>query len=183
MNKKKVSPRETIMLVFLLVLVIGVAYYMGFYTPLQQELSALASQASTTDSQIASATSRLTSMNAMQEELDAIHAMPEDEVTEIAPYDNKEVVLNLLNGILANTEYSLNFSEPAIQENGTVRRNVSMSYSCDTYEAAKQILENLANCQWRCLISNLSVSGSGDVMDGPVSVSATITFFESTNLR
>ena len=46
----------------------------------------------------------------MQAELDEIFARPADEITEIAPYDNKEVVLNQLNGILqASEQYSGGF--------------------------------------------------------------------------
>ena len=119
----------------------------------------------------------------MQAELDEICARPKNEVTEIAPYDNKEVVFNQLNGILQQSlQYSLNFSEPSIQDNGTVRRNVVMNFSCADFASAKAIINDLTNSQWRCLVSNLSISGSGDVMDGGVQVNATITFFESTKL-
>jgi hypothetical protein len=58
-----------------------------------------------------------------------------------------------------------------------------MSFSCPDYASAKSILEALNDSHWRCLISNLSVSGGGNVMDGPVQISASITFFESTNLQ
>lgn len=184
MKKGKLSARELIMVVFLLVLVIGVAYYVGFYTPLQEELATISRQCLEIDSQIASSTSKIAAMDAMQAELDEIFARPAEEITEIAPYDNKEVVLNQLNGILRRSEeYSLNFAEPSIQEDGTVRRNVVMNFSCADYASAKTIIQNLTDSQWRCLVSNLSISGSGDVMDGPVQVNATITFFESSKLH
>ena len=47
MKKSKLSLRETVMLLFLVVLLIGVGYYMGFYTPLQNEMASIAVQ--TTD--------------------------------------------------------------------------------------------------------------------------------------
>ena len=184
MKKKKISARETIMLVLLVVLVVGASYYMGFYTPLQQELSNLEEEAASVDSLITASSSKVAAMNTMQAELDAILAKPEDEITEIAPYDNKEVVFNQLNGILQLSDnYNLSFSDPSIQSDGTVRRNVSMSFSCPNYTSAKDILKALNDSHWRCLISNLSMTGGGDIMDGPVQVSATITFFESTNLQ
>ena len=117
----------------------------------------------------------------MQAELDEIFARPKDEITEIAPFDNKEVVLSQLNGILQRSEeYSLNFAEPSIQDDGTVRRNVAMNFRCVDYKSAKSIIKSLTDSQWRCLVSNLSVSSSGDLMAGSVQVNATITFFEST---
>lgn len=183
MKNTKLSVREMVMVVFLIVLVVGVVYYMAFYTPLQEELATIASQSANIDSQIAASTSRISAMDTMQAELDEIFARPESEITEIAPFDNKEVVLSQLNGILQRSEeYSLSFADPAINSDGTVRRNVSMSFRCADYESAKSIIRDLTECQWRCLVSNLSLSGSGDLMEGAVSVSATITFFESTNL-
>ena len=183
MKKNKLSLRETLMLVFLVVLLIGVGYYMGFYTPLQDEMASIASQSADCDTMITASMTKVAKMNEMQAELDEIFARPKNEITEIAPYDNKEVVFNQLNGILQQSlQYSLNFSEPSIQDNGTVRRNVVMNFSCADFASAKAIIKDLTNSQWRCLVSNLSISGSGDVMDGGVQVNATITFFESTKL-
>lgn len=184
MKKAKISTREILMLILLTVLVVGASYYMGFYTPLQQELNNLAEEAASIDSLITISSSQVSAMNTMQSELDEIFARPEEEITEIAPYDNKEVVFNQLNGILQLSDnYNLSFADPTVQEDGTVRRNVSMSFSCPDYASAKSILEALNDSHWRCLISNLSVSGGGNVMDGPVQISASITFFESTNLQ
>ena len=184
MKKNKVSARETLMLLFLAVLVIGLAYYMGFYTPLQKELATLQEEAASVDSLIALSSTQVSNMNTMQAELDEIFARPEEEDTEIAPYDNKEVVFNQLNGILQLSEnYNLSFTDPVIQADGTVRRNVGMSFSCPDYASAKSILEALNDSRWRCLISNLSISSNGNIMENPVQVSATITFFESVNLQ
>ena len=184
MKNTKLSGREIVMLVFLVVLVTGLAYYMAFYTPLQEELASIDSQCYSIDAQISNSSAKIASMDKMQAELDEIFARPENEITEIAPYDNKEVVLNQLNGILQRSEeYNLSFADPAIQNDGTVRRNVSMSFRCSDYESAKSIIKDLNECQWRCLVSNLSISGQGDIMEGAVQVSATITFFESTNLN
>lgn len=182
MKKAKISTREIVMLLLLVAILVGVIYYMAFYTPLQKELADLSSQSAALDGQIQSATTKLQSMAAMQAELDEILSRPEDEITEIAPYDNKEVVLNELNGILYGTDYSLTFTDPQIQDDGTVRRVVSMSFTCSSYKTAKSIITALAQNQWRCLVGNLSVSSSDNIMTDEVSISATITFFESTNL-
>ena len=44
MNKSKLSGREAVRLVVMVVLLIGVVYYMGFYKPLQAELSSISVQ-------------------------------------------------------------------------------------------------------------------------------------------
>jgi uncharacterized protein YpmS len=184
MKKSKLTARESIMLVFLVVLIIGVGYYMGFYTPLQNEMASIASQSVDCETQIATSMAKVNKMDEMQAELDEIFARPAEEITEIAPYDNKEVVLNQLYGILGRTQdYSLNFTDPEVQDDGTVRRNISMSFNCDSYAAAKRVIKDLTDSPWRCLVSNLSIaSDDGDIMTQVVTVTATITYFEHTDL-
>lgn len=185
MKKSNLTARESVMLVFLVVLLIGVVYYMGFYTPLQNELASINTKCNEIDSQITSATAKIGKMNDMQAELDEILSRPASEITEIAPYDNKEVVLNQLYGILGRAQdYSLNFTDPEVQDDGTVRRNISMSFRCGDYASAKAIIQDLTNSHWRCLVSNLAItSENGNLMEGTVTVSATITFFEHTGLK
>ena len=185
MKKSNLTARESVMLVFLVVLLVGVVYYMGFYTPLQNELASVNTQCNDIDMQVTTASAKIGKMNSMQAELDEILSRPADEITEIAPYDNKEVVLNQLYGILGRSmEYSLNFTDPVVQDDGTVRRNISMSFRCADYASAKVIIQDLTNSHWRCLVSNLSItSDNGNMMDGAVTVTATITFFEHTGLK
>lgn len=185
MKKSKLSARESLMLVFLVVLLVGVGYYMGFYTPLQNELASIAVQSNDIDTQITTSMAKIGKMDTMQAELDEILSRPADEITEIAPYDNKEVVLNQLYGILGQAQdYSLNFTDPDVQSDGTVRRNISMSFRCADYDSAKAIIRDLTDSQWRCLVSNLSiVSDAGNMLEEGVTVSATITFFEHTGLN
>ena len=184
MKKSKFTARESLLLVFLVVLVIGVGYYLGFYTPLQNEMASIAAQTIDCQTQISTSMAKVKKMDEMQAELDEIFARPADEITEIAPYDNKEVVLNQLYGILARTQdYKLNFTDPVVQDDGTVRRNISMSFNCANYAAAKSVIKDLTDSPWRCLVSNLSIScEDGDMMQMGVTVTATITYFEHTEL-
>ena len=184
MKKSKLTARESLMLVFLVVLLIGVGYYMGFYTPLQNEIASIATQSSETDAQITTAMTKVKKMDDMQAELDEIFANATDKVTEIAPYDNKEVVLNQLYGILGRTQdYSLSFTDPDVQSDGTVRRNISMIFHCESYADAKEVIKDLTDSQWRCLVSNLAIAcDEDDMMAYGVTVTATITFFEHTGL-
>lgn len=183
MKTKKISGREKIMLVFLVILLVGVVYYMGFYQPTTTEIALIQQQTVDADSQIAAASSKVASIKSMQAELDEIFARPENEITEIAPYDNAKAVMAQLNGILAlSNQYSLSFQDPTVQSDGTVRRVISMSFSCSNYDTARTILESLSNSQWRCLVNNISISASTDFTQEEVSVSATITFFESTQI-
>ena len=181
--KKQFSLRELCLFLFLLALVIGIAYRSAFYLPLQAEMAAIAAQSQALDAQIIQAAEKAASMDAMQAELDDIFTRPSSEIQEIAAYDNEAQVLAQLHRILqASEEYSLQFSEPAIAEDGTVRRVVTMGFRCSDFSAAKSIVQDFSQSPWRCLIGNLAISAPGDILNGPVQVSATVTFLESTKL-
>lgn len=208
MGNRALSGRERVMLVFLAVLLIGVGYYMLYFKPLQNELANIKNQSAQIDSEISVAMAKANSMSGMQAELDEIFSRPANEITEIAPYDNAKVVMSQLNGILSASEkYSLSFTDPKIEKDGTVRRTVSMDFSCKDYASAKSIIKSLSSSQWRCLISSVSIAQSENrtyvtpvvnadgeeaeeveeivyngILTGPVAVKATIVFFESTNI-
>ena len=199
MNRSKVTIREMVLLVLLCVLLISVIYYMGFYGPLQEEINSLALRSAEVDSQIQEALVRVRQKNTMEQELEEILARPQKEITEFAPYDNKEAVLDMLYGILGKAEdYSLSFTDPAVKEDGTVRREISMKFRCGSYATAKQVVRELSRCRWRCLITSCSIADQenwleeeeleegvdyNDMMHEPVDVDMTVTFFESTRLK
>ena len=210
MKITKLTSKDITTIVLLAIIVVAVIYYMAFYKPMQADLTALAAQSVELDNQIAEATAKAANMKKMQEEIDEILSQPKTEITEIAPYDNKEVVFNMLNGILMRTvDYSLNFADPEIESDGFVRRNVSMSFNCASYEEAKAVIQDLTKSNWRCLVRNCSIvadeSAAGededednkkkkqdeeddeenhgkDMLHNSVAVTATITFFESEKL-
>ena len=213
MKITKLTSKDISIIVLLVILVLGVIYYLSFYKPMQKDLASLAAQSVEMDNQIAEATAKVSNMKKMQNEIDQILSRPKTEITEIAPYDNKEVVFNMLNGILMRTvDYSLNFADPEIEADGFVRRNVSMHFNCASYEEAKAVIQDLTRSNWRCLVSNCNIVGQNsmeivdedgetvtisahgededeeeedrgiDMLHSPVSVTATITFFESEKL-
>lgn len=183
MKLTKLSTRELVLLALLLLIALGAWYYMGFLMPLQNDMIALESQYDSIRASASLAQQQINSMNKKKAELDAILSESNGEPTEIAPYDNKEIVLNELNAILYGTDYTLTFAEPDIQEDGIVRRVVSMNFRCNNYENAKEIVTALAGNRWRCLVGNLSMSSTDNLMTDEVQVAATITFFESTKLE
>ena len=184
MKKLKMTAREYILVVILLLLLIGICYYEFYYSPLQTRLQSLSTQSGELDSETSVAAARLGTMSKMQKELDEIFARPQNEITEIAPYDNAKVVMNELNGILSQSQnYKLTFSDPVIEAGGIVRRTVSMNFSCTSYYSALQVINNLNTGHWRCLMRSLSVSGDENIATDTVSCAATIVFFESTKLE
>lgn len=189
---KKLSSRDAMLLIFLVVLIIGSCWYMFFYTPLQNEILDIRSQSSQMDTEITTAMAKVSKMKAMQEEVDAILAQPADQITEIAPYDNATVVIAQLNGILAaSDEYKLTFRDVEVNDDGTVRRVINMSFLCSDYANARSIVDALSSSHWRCIVNSVTMGVPKDALGTdetpnlmlyPVEVNAQVTFFESKNI-
>ena len=187
MGNVKLSAKDTILIVLLSIVLVGVLYYLLFYSPTQKELKKLADDSAQLDTEMLITQQKVISMNAMQAELDEIFARPADQITEIAPYDNAKNMMNFLNGVLQRSnEYVLSSPDPSITEDGMVRRSVNLSFSCSSYATAKSILKDLASWNYRCLIKSIVISANSDqrgsISGDGVSVSATMTFFESQKI-
>ena len=184
MKVKSFSTKDVLMVAVLLIILIAVVYYMAFLKPLQAEVASLETKSAELDTEVAMAAARVGALQSKQEEVAEILALPESQQTEIAPYDNKNTVMNRLNEILASSEnYKLSFSDPQTDDNGIVRRVVTLSFTAASYSKAKTILKSLANWNYRSQIGNLTVAAADETLkSGDVTVTATITFFESVNL-
>lgn len=183
MNAVKLSKRDAIMILLLALIIIGTVYYMAFYTPLQNDLASIANQSSELDAQIAETQGKLKYMNEMKAELEEIFSRPKEEITEIAPYNNAKNIMNFLHGILGSN-YEMSSPDPIIDSDGTVRRKISLSFTCEDYASAKAVLKSLASWNYRCLLEGLNISGDSEegIEEGEIKVSVAMTFFESTNL-
>lgn len=183
MKKQKLSTRETVMIVFLVVLLIAVVYYMGFLTPLQTELARIEGEINNLQTQQESYQEKLAQMNKMETELEELKKIPAEKLTEIAPYDNMvEVLLSLDRYLDVNSEtYTLNFDEPEVAEEGTVRRVVKMAFTCKDYNSARSMVDDLTGNKWRCLVGNTIIEAEeedANIQNNVVNVSLEVTFFE-----
>lgn len=175
--KKQLSSREILLIGILLVLVVVGGYLLLFYMPMTQELERLQAEKVSSEEQLTAAAARVEEKKRMEKELKAIFDANPNPLG-LAPYDNQKPVMFELNSILRTTaQYSLSFgSVDAGGGNGLVRRQISLSYSCTTYEDAKKVLQRLHDSSYRCLLGDLSVSLDGT--GGQTGISATLTFFE-----
>lgn len=165
---------------FLILLALTALWYFGFRLPLHREMAEITAQSAVLETQIADRAGKAAAMNAMEAALASADPM----APQVAPYDNLEGVLDQLNTALKTAgEYSLRFSDPAIGKDGTVRRSVVMQFSCDSFAAAEGILQKLTDGPWLCRISGLTLRASNGLAAGPITASATVTFYESQKLE
>ncbi len=186
MKMPKLSPREIVMIVFLVILLIAVIYYMAFLTPLEADIAAIETETANLDAQIVSYQEKLAQMNRMEQELKEIKAKPEDELIELAPYDNLIEVVTLLDDFLRQhtEQYSLTHPDPKIGDDGTVRRIITMQLRCDSYDDALAIVRDLTDSKWRCVVTDTELHPIGEAEDlsrTQVNLKITITFYELDN--
>jgi len=163
----------------LLLLAAAALWYFGFFLPLQGNLSDIAAQTAALETQISEGAGAAAAMNAMEAALSA--ARP--DAPAVAPYDNLEGVLAQLNAALEGaSEYSLRFSDPVTGKDGSVRRSLVLQFSCGSFIQAREILSALTAGPWLCSISGLTLQAPTGLDSGPLTGSATITFYESTQI-
>ena len=174
--KRKLSPREMMLLGVLAILVIVVGYITLFYMPTTEARDAALAETETTREQTETARVRLAEKQRMERELEEIFTRNVNPLA-LADYDNVQSVMRELNLTLeAAQNYSLSFATVDASQS-IVRREISISFTCGSYDAAKAVLQRLHDSLYRCMLNNVSISlGQGD--SGLVSVSGSIVYFE-----
>lgn len=180
--RRAFTTREKILLVVLAFLLISVLYFKLILTPINESIAENQTKMAAEEDEILVNTALLTRMRQMQKELDEIHAA--GGTLPLPAYDNSEKLLVELNGILSTArDCSLNFGKTSMLDNGyIVCRPLSLSFTTDTYAAARAILNRLEQSGNVCQISDTSLVFQNDSGDECVKVTAAITYFELGSL-
>lgn len=171
------SLREKILLVFLGVVLIGICYYWFVDQPVRDAITKAHSEKNALDTELTSARTRVEEMRTRQAELDEISSG--GDVSRMESYNNSKQEMKFLNDVLSDTlRYSITFSD-VTRDGDQIRRGFSLSFTAVNYDSVKEILTELTNCEYRCLIGDLQCSGLGNDKDTRVTISATATFYET----
>ena len=186
---KQFTRREKILLVILALLLLFAAYFLAVHLPVTEALADIQAQKENISSDLMVLEAKQQRMEQMQAELDKILSQP--NVAEIPAYDNLQQVMDFLNTVLRSTsEYTLSFQGLQQPEKGDIlRRAMQMTFACPSYAEARSVIEQLQNCAYRCQISDFSMAPlvtekqardtNAALLDAPVQVSLTVTFYES----
>lgn len=173
--KRRLTVRELVLLALLGIILLVSGYVMLYYMPKTQELAALEEERELCLAQIDVVEVRLNEKRRMEEELAALFA--EGEPRELAPYDNLQQVMFELNGVLSSAEeYSLSFGTVDAEQTPVIRRRISLSFTAPDYGSARQILQQLHDGAYRCMLDDLRLTLAPN--NGAVTVSGSIVFFE-----
>lgn len=178
MNHRLSTREKLLLLLMVLILLVGLYFYLVHY-PITERMEEISLEREDLLVQQAVADTRLQTYNDMKAELEEIFAMPEDEITVMPEYSNRETLLLYFDQIFAGTNQVLNFDDERVNDN-IVERGVRFSFNADSYAQARDILTKLTVASgFRCLLDSLSVSPSGgDLENGALRISGSITFYE-----
>lgn len=173
--RRQLTPREWILLGVLGVLVLISGYLLLFYMPMTEERDRCIGEAEACRMETEAAQVRLDEKHRMERELEELFSA-EVPPLSIPDYDNLQPVMFELNSILAGTEsYTLTFGT-VDTSSSIIRRSISMTFNAVSYESARQVLQQLHDSGYRCMLDSVNISLGSD--GGLVSVSGNIVFFE-----
>ncbi|MBC5708188.1 hypothetical protein [Hungatella hominis] len=184
MLKRKFTVRETVLLLFMSILFLGIFYYLLVASPVNEEISKCSSQQVPVEDDISTELIKASRKKKMLDEMEQSAGEPQGE---LKPYNNLNDEMRELYQALEEAEsYNISFSEA--RASGTiVRRDISIAFQAGSYEQVRTILRNMANSQFRCIVKDMDISASsgrgesrGMASAGAVSVSVMITYYETT---
>ena len=182
---RKFTPRETLLLAVLAVLLVGVCYSRLVWLPTSDAITAADSETAAAQTDLDTQTIVAQRMREMEKALEEVRGEQSGPVVVYPPYNNLQNVILLLNETLSGaTDYDLDFA-PVTFEGGMAQRMVTMRFTCQGYDHAKSIVSQLYGGPYRCEIGDFSMravaagESQADLVSSPVSVSLSITFYES----
>lgn len=176
------TKKETAILLILVALLLAMGYYQFVYKWQQKAIA----QFDTADIEtaIAQEQAKAIQIKRMQEEI----ASGKKEKTGIVEtYSNLKAELRTLNDIFGD---ALNFDfsfDQAVADGDAVRRTITCTVTAASYQEAKGMLRQLHDCEYRCLIGDVSISPSGtdresgdrNLNAGNVTMNFSVTFYET----
>ena len=160
MMDREFTPREKGMLLVLALLLLTLGYMKLFYAPVQQAVT----ENQQRQTELQDQALKMQTMEKELEELKTGGAVPDAQVPD---YNNAKRVMVELNAILARArEYSLSFDDVSLDEDsGLVRRPVELTFQTADYAAAREIINDLYHCRYRCSIQDVTISADEDGTD------------------
>ena len=164
---REFTPREKGMLLVLAVLLLALGYMKLFYAPVQQAVEDNQQRQTELQDQALIEQTRALKMQVMEKELEELKASNAVPDAQVPDYNNAKRVMVELNAILARArEYSLSFDDVSLDEDsGLVRRPVELTFQTADYAAAREIINDLYHCRYRCSIQDVTISADEDGTD------------------
>ena len=182
---REVNAKEKVLLVILVLIILGFAYYRFVDQPVRKNLAKAEAEYSSLQSELTEVRVKIRELQRMQDEIDEITSGGKDSF--MPSYNNAKEELALLNDILNEsvTQYSVAFTS-VTRYKDQIRRDFKLDFTTPDYDSMKVVIDKLTGVDYRCMIGdcNCNVIKVKDPMNPSLettalSVSATATFYET----
>ncbi len=182
---REINAKEKVLLVILVLIILGFAYYRFVDQPVRKNLAKAEAEYSSLQSELTEVRVKIRELQRMQDEIDEITSGGKDSF--MPSYNNAKEELALLNDILNEsvTQYSVAFTS-VTRYKDQIRRDFKLDFTTPDYDSMKVVIDKLTGVDYRCMIGdcNCNVIKVKDPMNPSLettalSVSATATFYET----
>ena len=182
---REVNAKEKVLLVILVLIILGFAYYRFVDQPVRKNLAKAEAEYSSLQSELTEVRVKIRELQRMQDEIDEITSGGKDSF--MPSYNNAKEELALLNDILNEsvTQYSVAFTS-VTRYKDQIRRDFKLDFTTPDYDSMKVVIDKLTGVDYRCMIGDChcNVIKVKDPMNPSLettalSVSATATFYET----
>lgn len=169
--------KEKILLLILVLILLAMAYYLFVDQPIRTSMATAKAEKETLELELATVNAQVASLNRMRNELEEIQAG--GTASRMPSYNNSEAELDLLNNVLmGTTRYTAAFSN-VTRSGDQIRRNFTLQFSAPNYKSVEEIISQLEESPYRCLLGDVTCSLRGGDENSEVNVNATATFYET----
>ena len=180
---REVNAKEKVLLVILVLIILGFAYYRFVDQPVRKNLAKAEAEYSSLQSERTEVRVKIRELQRMQDEIDEITSGGKDSF--MPSYNNAKEELALLNDILNEsvTQYSVSFTSVSRYKD-QIRRDFKLDFTTPDYESMKVVIDKLTGVDYRCMIGDcncnvIKVRNQNNEETTALSVSATATFYET----
>ena len=166
--------KEKALLIFLSLLMIGLAYYRFVDMDVRETIEKSNAEADNLRIELQTLQARVTLLRNLQAQLDAMEE--EDALSYMPSYNSVKEEVAFLNDVLASAEkYSISFAD-VTRSGAQIRRSFTLQYTTLTYSAAEEIIRELCGYKNRCLVSDIYFSNNEK---SEITMNAAATFYET----
>lgn len=145
--------KEKVLIVILLLILIGLAYYRFVHIPCKEAVQTAQSEKTMYQAELVTVQRREAQIRKMKEELDSLGEL--QSTSRMESYNNSKGELSLLNKVLEPaSDYSISFAS-VTRDGDQIRRNFDLEFTTTSFATAKSILNDLADSDYRCLIGDI----------------------------
>lgn len=179
---RELSLLEKIILALMVIFLIALLYYYFIDQPIKretEELQGSIDEYSVINPALEAKVAELQQIEASLQEIEENGGTLE----KMESYNNGNAETDFLHQVLQSSEsYNISFSN-VTRDGNLIRRTVSIIFRASDYDTAEEILKEISDCEYRCLISDVSMTSSDEyyntVDDGKITVNCTATFYET----